>query len=113
MITPVRRRAGGTAGRDRAMRYSLLAMGRPWDAIVWWEIRRIPFNLIILAAGIVSLATIELVGSYVVEPGDDAVEPLLIWFGVMAYGLAANVCYTLGWLTEILWTWGDTTLTEA
>jgi len=89
------------------------AMGRPWDAIAWWEIRRIPYNLVILAVGTISFGAIEFIGSYVVEPGEDAMEPLLVWVGVAAYGLAANLCYTLGWMTEILWTRGDTTLTEA
>jgi len=88
-------------------------MGRPWDTIVWWELRRIPYNLVILAVGTISFGIIELIGSYVVEPGEDVVEPLLIWIGGAAYGLAANLCYTLGWITEILWTWGDATLAEA
>ena len=28
------------------------------------------------------------------------------------YALAANICYTLGWITELLWAWGDTAQTE-
>jgi len=29
------------------------------------------------------------------------------------FGLAANVCYTLGWITEIMWSGGDVARTEA
>jgi hypothetical protein len=27
--------------------------------------------------------------------------------------VAANLCYSLGWITELLWSWGDTSRTEA
>jgi hypothetical protein len=29
-------------------------MQRPWDAIVWWELRRIPFNIFVLVTGVLS-----------------------------------------------------------
>ncbi|HKF50695.1 MAG TPA: hypothetical protein VKB26_00160 [Candidatus Acidoferrales bacterium] len=29
----------------------------------------------------------------------------------MFYLLVANLCYTLGWVTEIVWSWGRTTQT--
>jgi len=85
---------------------------RPWDAVVWWERRRIPFNAIVLVAGAVSLVVVELIGSYFVAPGEDVEEPLGIIAGVVAYGIAANLAYTLGWVSELLWSWGDTTRTE-
>jgi hypothetical protein len=31
---------------------------------------------------------------------------------VFMYAFAANLCYTLGWITELLWAWGDTARTE-
>lgn len=36
-----------------------------------------------------------------VRPGEDAVEPPVLWFGVIVYGLACNIAYTLGWIGEI------------
>jgi len=85
---------------------------RPWDAIVWWEIRRIPFNACLLVAGLVSGLVIELVGSRLVKPGEDVEEPLGIIVGVIGYAIAANLCYTISWISELLWSWGDTSRTE-
>src|SRR5882757_4499720 len=87
-------------------------MNRPWDAIIWWEKRRIPFNLIVLVAGLASGLVIELIGSQLVDPGEDVEEPLGMLFGVIGYAMAANICYSLGWITELLWSWGDTSCTE-
>lgn len=88
-------------------------MKPPWDAIAWWEIRRIPFNLIVLVVGFASGLVIELVGSRLVRPGEDVEEPLGIIIVVIGYAVAANICYSLGWITELLWSGGDTTRTEA
>ena len=88
-------------------------MKRPWDAIVWWEKRRIPFNALVCIAGIASILIIELVGSHLVRPGEDAEEPFGIIIGAVAYGIAANICYSFGWITELPWSGGDTVRTEA
>lgn len=68
----------------------LLAVGsepRPWwQVILWWELRRIPYNLIMAAVGLLSMAIM-------------AVTIPLIYV-LMAVGL--NVLYTGGWLTELL-----------
>jgi hypothetical protein len=88
-------------------------MGRTRDAIIWWEKRRILFNLAVLAAGLLSGLVIELIGSRLVQPGEDVEEPLGIIVGVIVYALAANACYTLGWITEILWSDADTPRIDA
>ncbi len=88
-------------------------MKRPWDAIAWWEIRRVPFNLLVLVVGVLSGISLELIGSRFVNPGEDVVEPFGIVFWAIAYAVSANICYSLGWITELLWSWGDTTRTEA
>ena len=88
-------------------------MKRPWDAIAWWELRRIAFNLILLVVGLISGFIIEFVGSRLVKPGEDVEEPLGIMVGVIAYAVAANLCYSLGWITELVWSGGDTSRTEA
>jgi hypothetical protein len=85
---------------------------RPYDAIIWWEIRRIPYNAILLVVGACSFAIIEGIGSQLVRPGDDVVEPLGLLFGGITFAVGANVCYTLGWITELLWSGGDTARTE-
>ncbi len=61
---------------------------------------------------VVSLGSIILIGSYFVRPGEDVIEPLFALFGAVVYGVLANLAYTLGWVTELLWSWGDTQRTE-
>ncbi len=77
---------------------------RPLDAILWWEIRRILFNLILLAAGTVSLVLIFLVLSWI-PSATDGVQSV---FAIFMYVVSANVIYTLGWISELLWSGGDT-----
>jgi hypothetical protein len=43
--------------------------------------------------------------------GED-VKPLGLIVGALLYGFAANVLYTLGWISELLWSGGDTSRTE-
>lgn len=77
----------------------------PKDAIGWWEARRIPFNLIVGIAGILSciVAGVVVLGSYFLGNGDFDLPdpPLFAVFGVILYAIAANVCFTGGWLTEL------------
>jgi len=75
--------------------------------LLWWERRRIVFNLVVLAAGIVTVATVLLVGSRLVDPGEDVVEPVALVAAVLVYAFLANACYCLGWVTELLWAGGD------
>ena len=98
--------------RDRR-RYRWFAMNRVRDAIFWWEKRRILFNLAVLAAGLVTVLAIALIGSHFAKPGEDVEEPFGVIIGAIVFGLAANVCYTLGWITEIMWSGGDVARTEA
>jgi hypothetical protein len=70
------------------------------DIILWWELRRIPYNLVLAVVGFVTLFLVIVAGSAAVEPGVDFVEPLVIAFGVPLYAIAANVCYTDGWILD-------------
>ena len=63
-------------------------MKQAWDAIVWWEIRRIPFNLLILAVGLVSMFWFAAVGSHVLQ-NQDIGSPFIT---VAFYALAVNFC---------------------
>lgn len=87
-------------------------MRRPWDAVAWWEIRRIPYNLALLVVGVVSIYSMEVIGNHLVKPGEDLAEPIGMLIGIIIYAVMANICYSLGWITELVWSAGDTTKTE-
>ena len=72
------------------------------QVIFWWEARRIAFNLALLAIGVASLFVMEILMDRVIPGGEDAIEPIALFFGVLLYGVMANVCYTLGWIVELL-----------
>jgi hypothetical protein len=84
----------------------------PWEVIVWWEIRRLPYNVLLLVLGLLSIMTVETTGNFWVKPGEDVEEPLGIIFGAILYGIGANVGYTLGWITELLWLRGNALQSE-
>jgi hypothetical protein len=88
-------------------------MTRPWDSIVWWEVRRILFNGVVLVAGLLSVFAVVGLGGTMVPPGQDVIEPVMLFVLVAGYAVAANLFYTLGWLTELLWSGGDTSKTAA
>ena len=67
--------------------------------ILWWELRRIPYNLIVGFLGIISLLLFFffIISAHALEPGEDAVEPIALVAGV----IGMNVFYTAGWVVEI------------
>jgi hypothetical protein len=67
--------------------------------IGWWELRRIPYNIIVGSVGLCSLLLFFffITHSAVLQPGEDAVEPLAIIFAP----LVINIFYTAGWLVEV------------
>lgn len=71
-----------------------------WSIILWWELRRIPYNLIV---GLVSLASYALY-LYVMylpgirDPDQEATEP----FSLFLIAFLANICYTFGWIAELV-----------
>lgn len=70
------------------------------QTIIWWEKRRIPYNLIIGIIGVISLflffVFVDLANE--LKPGEDAVEPIALFFAP----LAVNICYTSGWIVETI-----------
>ena len=69
-----------------------------WRIVAWWELRRIPYNLILAAFGWLALTIffVSIYGSGHLQPGEDAVEP----FALLLAPIAANICYTAGWLLD-------------
>jgi len=77
-----------------------------WAVIGWWEARRIPFNLLVGATGLVATIAI-LVVAWASErtlgiPVGLPDPPFFAILGVIAFALAANVCYTGGWVAELI-----------
>jgi hypothetical protein len=71
-----------------------------WQIIRWWEIRRILYNVVLFAIGITSIFAMEILMGRVTPVGEDAIEPFAMALGVLAYGIAANVFYSLGSIIE-------------
>lgn len=65
--------------------------------IFWWEKRRIVYNLMVGGAGIITMLAMIAVNrtSY----GNATLE-IIAWS--IAYGIAANICYTGGWISELI-----------
>jgi hypothetical protein len=75
------------------------------DVIGWWETRRIPFNLVVGSAGILTCIVIAIVGlgSEMLFNSEFGIPdpPGFALIGVTIYGILANVCFTGGWLAEL------------
>jgi hypothetical protein len=70
----------------------------------WWESRRLFYNLVVGATGMVTL-----IGISILSLGELGLPLLDLAGPVVAYGVAANLCYSLGWGLEMLAriVWGD------
>jgi hypothetical protein len=68
------------------------------DIILWWELRRIPYNLIVGTTLLISLLLFYFFISRTnaLKPGEDAVEPIAL----LAAPVVMNICYTAGWVVE-------------
>jgi len=72
------------------------------EVIKWWEVRRLSYNVFMLCIGIISLLWFfTAINAAGLPPGEDAVEPLGLFFGVPLFAIMANVCYTGGWMLEL------------
>jgi hypothetical protein len=68
----------------------------PFQVIGWWERRRLAYNVCVGAAGVLALGVLMLL-----HPQRSATANFGLLLGVGLYGLAANACYTLGWMTDL------------
>jgi hypothetical protein len=83
-----------------------LLQNDPGQVIEWWERRRLFFNIIVGCTGVITCVAM-LACAVVAEPRvGEAIglpdPPIFAIFGVIAFGIAANICYTGGWIVELL-----------
>lgn len=74
----------------------------PLRVIHWWESRRLSYNVIV---GVTGLATLAYVNALEFILGNGWLTPLqgpgsAARMMAIAYGVAANACYTMGWVAE-------------
>ena len=77
-----------------------------WQVIAWWEARRIPFNLIVGVTGILT-SSVFLTTAFISErlfgvPIGMPDPPIFAVLGVVVFAVGANVCYTGGWIVELI-----------
>src|SRR5437868_3373368 len=70
-------------------------MRSPLRVVQWWESRRPAYNAIVGATGLGTLIYVNAL-SLIVRGQWMPVG----WLPIVAYGLAANVFYTFGWMAE-------------
>ena len=83
-----------------------LEKSHPAHVVAWWELRRLPYNLIVGATGVLSLAVFFAVAFGCERSGGVPLglpsPPLLVLIAAAAYLIVANVFYTCGWILELL-----------
>ena len=68
------------------------------QVIRWWEVRRVVYNAVLLVIGVATVfGTLWLIDK--VNPDSDIGTPML---GILLYAFMANLCYTMGWIIELL-----------
>src|SRR5215208_5734233 len=69
----------------------------PLAILRWWEAKRLTYNAVVGASGLLSLVVLHLT---LFRPAD-LLSPMP-WAGALAFGIAANICYSSGWVVELL-----------
>lgn len=70
------------------------------SVIDWWESRRGIYNLAVGATGIVTLGVMNVM--LALPPSPQPLPAALNVIGPMAFGVAANICYSAGWAAELI-----------
>jgi hypothetical protein len=75
--------------------------------IVWWEVRRIAFNLVLLPMGLVGLLLLLMQSNP--SPNLGAENDFVPFLSGLAALVVANICYTSGWIVNVIaWlVWGQ------
>gem|GEM_PF-1586621 len=80
---------------NKLLTHKLPETERKWyHVIMWWELRRIPYNLTLLVTGTLGILCMTLV----VDGAEDFVSGLAI----MRFTFLANFFYTFGWVIELI-----------
>jgi hypothetical protein len=69
-----------------------------WSILGWWESRRPLFNVCVGGTGLLSLGMVALIARLPPHSGGFPVP----WGVVLAYGVLANLCYTLGPISDLV-----------
>ena len=76
------------------------------QVIEWWEERRFFYNKVVPAIGTLTAIFMILCGVISEPIVGEAIglpDPLMLApLGILAYGILANICYTGGWISELL-----------
>ncbi len=72
----------------------------PWmkpagQCVLWWELRRAPYNLVLAITGLITITVLEVAATKLLTPGEDGIEPMALFILVPLYAIAANIAYTL------------------
>jgi hypothetical protein len=74
--------------------------------ILWWEARRLFYNFAVGVTGLVAVVLMfgcGLISEKILgEPVGIPDPPIFAIFAIIAYGIMANVCYTGGWIAELV-----------
>jgi hypothetical protein len=78
---------------DEGLYYNPESHDSAMECIAWWERYRLIFNILVGVTGLASLFTGGAFG---------LVSTFEIVAGILLYGLAANLTFSLGWIGELL-----------
>jgi hypothetical protein len=78
-----------------------------WREIIeWWEKRRVFYNVVVVLVGVLSVFLMICCGVLAEPLVGEAIGipdgPIFIPFGAIIFWFFANVCYTGGWIAELL-----------
>lgn len=71
------------------------------SVILWWELRRVPYNIVVGILGVISFVAyfFFISNADVLTPGEDAIEPIAL----LAAPFLVNIAYTAGWVVELVY----------
>ena len=72
------------------------------QTIGWWELRRLAYNVILLAAFVATYFGILVISGPHLPAGQDVIEPMALFFFIPRYFLIVNACYTSGWIVDLV-----------
>jgi hypothetical protein len=81
--------------------------------ILWWEARRLFFNIIVGLAGVMTIVVMLFSAAIAEKLFNEPIgwpdPPFFAIIGVILYAIGANGCYTGGWIAELISheVWGE------